>query len=162
MEKWFGEHAADVAQVFTFFMGKPHKVMAYAYILLLMNIILTSFKGKSFHIVDHFEKIFAYTMFIILGNIIDAIAVNAMFEWEGSTQFLICLYIISKEAAVIKNYLTAKYHINIPILNERLGQIEQKTEDHDPNTLNARIDTLRRELEDLEQQKQEIPVEEEK
>ena len=64
---------------------------------------------------------------------------------------------------MIKDYLSQRYGIEIPILNERLTHLENSQIDpaianwQDPNvkqTLDARIEQLRQELQELEQQRQ--------
>lgn len=154
----FGDYAHAIATGFDFVMGRAHKAMGFAYLLMLMSMIVTSFQDKKFKFSENAEKMFAYTIFIMLGNVVDKLAVNAVFEWEGSTQFLICLFIVSKEATVVKNYLALKYGIDIPVLNERieqLGRVGQRTRSADPDDLNSRISSLRRELGELEQKQEE-------
>ena len=164
LEALFGKHAGAVMKVIDFIIGKPHKTMGMMYILVFMNMIISMFQTKNVRVSlsESFEKAVAYTVFIILGNFLDNLIINQLFNWTGSTQFLICLYLVAREIKMVKDYLSQRYGIDIPILNERLthlenSQINPTTNWQDPNTkqsLDARIEQLRQELQELEQQKQ--------
>lgn len=165
LEVLFGKHAGTAMKVIDFVIGKPHKTMGMMYVLVLMNTIISMFQTKNVRVSlsESLEKAVAYTVFIILGNFLDNLMINELFNWTGSTQFLICLYLVAREIKMIKDYLSQRYGIEIPILNERLTHLENSQIDpaianwQDPNvkqTLDARIEQLRQELQELEQQRQ--------
>lgn len=164
LEVLFGKHAGTVMKMIDFVIGKPHKTMGMMYVLVIMNMIISMFQTKNVRVSlsESLEKAVAYTIFIILGNFLDNLVINELFNWTGSTQFLICLYLVAREMKMVKDYLSQRYGIEIPILNERIGQLENGQVNptanwQDPNakqSLDARIEALRQELKELEQQKQ--------
>ena len=164
LEALFGKHAGTVMKIIDFIIGKPHKTMGMMYVLVLMNAIISMFQTKNVRVSlsESLEKAVAYTVFIILGNFLDNLVINELFNWAGSTQFLICLYLVAREIKMVKDYLSQRYGIEIPILNERLTHLESSQINpaianwQDPNvkqTLDARIEQLRQELQELEQQR---------
>jgi hypothetical protein len=108
-----------------FVLGKIHRTMGWVYLLLLTNLILSFAKTKKRDVLvtGGYEKATAYTAFIIMGNVLDQLLVNELIGWKGSTQFSVCLWLVSRELGLIRDYLNAKYKISIPILNERIGQL---------------------------------------
>lgn len=145
-------------KIMHFVIGKPHQTMGVAYLLVVLNIAVSYFRTKAFKTSfrDGMEKMFAYTCFIIMANVLDMLAIDNLFGWEGSTQYMVCIYIVAREIRMISNYLTERYGISIPILDNRLSQMEQGQTNanymwQDPSVdLDSRISRLRNELDALE------------
>jgi phage-related holin len=120
-----------LVRAFHFLFGKSHEAMYTAATLIVLNTILDFFrkyeppKTKKDIFRSAVEKILAYMAFLILATRVDAMAVNALFGWEGSSQFLVCIYIVAREMRVILEYIRGR-GIEIPgFLDARIGQLER-------------------------------------
>lgn len=116
-------------QVFIFLFGQPHEAM-YTAATLTALVFGMYFLGKYdppktkrqiLRLV--LERGFAYLAFLILANRIDQLAVDKMFEWQGATQFVVCMYIIGKKGKIILNFIRAR-GIEVPgVLDSRLDNM---------------------------------------
>lgn len=142
-----------------FLFGEPHKVMAISYTLLVANglagAVIKRRQGeepvrrlpvrpKS----TFWEKVFAYTVFISLGNMMDLLMMDELTGWEGSSQFLVCLDIIRREAKSLMELLEKNYGIVMPILNSRLDALEQQQRGTAPVPVEENLDRQLQELKD--------------
>jgi hypothetical protein len=146
-------------KVFNFIIGKPHKVMGMAYLMIVVNMVVQKRTGSlKALLLDTGEKLIAYTAFIIIANMIDNLAIDSLSGWKGSTQFMVCIWIAVRNIRLVYNYLSKKYDMDIPIIGERLTMLEKyrKTDSPTAKTGNDNIDDriiqLRKELLELENQ----------
>lgn len=153
-------------KIMNFIIGKPHEVMGWAFLVVLVNIIVSSIRTKTIipNIKEGLETAFGYLAFIILANIIDRLAIDNLFGWTGSTQFMVCLFIVAREIRKIYSWLTERFGFTIPILDSRLSQMEQGETNpnmlwQDPSMdLDRRIEHLRNELDVLEAKRPVAPA----
>lgn len=140
---------AILQKVLLFLFGAPHNVMYTAATFVGINFILDFFrkyeppKTKKTLLHDILKRLLAYMAFIIIATRVDALAVDALFGWEGSTQFLVCLYIVAREIRVILDYIRAQ-GIDIPlILDSRIGQMERsETQSGGFEAMNKSVHTM--------------------
>lgn len=161
-------------KVLLFLFGASHNAMYTALTFTGLNIILDFVrkyeppKGKKVILKDFLKRLLAYASFVIIATRIDSLAMNELFGWEGSTQFLVCLYIISREIKLILDYIRSQ-GIEIPfILETRVGQIREHSQGKPDNTdefstmsipappeaIDARIVTIKQQLADIERMRQ--------
>lgn len=114
-----------------FLFGEPHKAMYTGLTFTGVNFILDFFRKydppkKVKQIARGIgKKLLAYSAFVIIATRIDALAIGALMGWEGSTQFLVFLYILTREIRSIFDYIREQ-GIEIPgILSSRIEQVEQ-------------------------------------
>lgn len=150
-----------VMKAVNFLLGKPHQGMAIAYTLVALNGMATAFinrrtkKGRRRRQkkpqYNFIEKLFAYTIFISLGNMLDMLMLNELTGWEGSSQFVVCLDIIRREGKTILESLEKNYGIGMPILTERFGSLERNRSEQDTQ-LPTPEETLDRQLQELREE----------
>lgn len=103
------------------------------------------------------KRIFAYMVFIIIGNRIDAMGIDDLFGWAGSTQYLVILGLAAKEIMEILTTIQERWNIQVPfILNKRLDQVQRGDTMPDSNyidsdALERRIESLKRNMEKLKE-----------
>lgn len=146
------------SNVVRFLIGQPHNVMGTAFTAVLINVFIDLFLKKGFKasFLEGFERAFAYFAFIVIAVRLDGLFVDSLFEWEGSTQFIACLYIVGREFSKVVQYLEKRFGFSIPIITDRLeqmkgGQISPGQGWQDPSVnVDERIDRLKWELDNLE------------
>lgn len=162
-----------LTKVLLFLFGAPHKVMYTAATFTAVNLILDFFrkyeppKTKKEIFRDFLKRLLAYIAFIVIGTRVDGLAVDALFGWEGSTQFLVCLYIVAREIRVILDYIRQQ-GIDIPlILDNRIGQMERSETqggfapmsmtqaDVDPAQIDVKIQNLKAQIDALKKANEE-------
>jgi len=132
-------------EIFIFLFGKPHQAMYAAATLTAINGLLNVYEEykkdnlrKEF-IEKNVFQFLGYGVFLIIATRMDALAVDAVFGWEGSTQFLVCIYIIGRKIKEILFYMQSK-GIEIPgVLAKRIEQMSEEE--------NIRLDSRLNELE---------------
>lgn len=132
-------------EIFIFLFGKPHQAMYAATTMTAINAMLNIYEeykkdklAKEF-IEKNVFQFLGYGVFLIIATRMDALAVDAVFGWEGSTQFLVCIYIIGKKIKEILFYMQSK-GLEIPgVLAKRIEQMSEEE--------NIRLDSRLNELE---------------
>ena len=149
-------HYAESAMLFL--IGTPTQLMAVAYMLLLLNLLSDLLHGrprgrtrkrrKRKTSANFGEKLFAYTVFIILGNSLDLMMVNDLTGWEGSSQLLVCLDLVRREGKALLHTLETRYGISVPFLNIRFeGLGKEQVKSSEPNaTIDQELEDIRKEI----------------
>lgn len=137
--------------------GEMHRTMLFIYLVGLFNLVSVLFKSKrrGEELKDYAEKMFGYTAFIALGNIVDQLMMDHMTDLQGTCQKLVCLYLVVRELNVLKDYLSETHGIQIPILEQHLGKLESKNRspEEKKEEMNANIESLNKKLDSLEKNK---------
>lgn len=152
-----------------FLFGVPHSVMYTAATFVGVNFVLDFFRKheppkKVKELLHEFlKRLLAYMAFIIIAARVDALGVDALYGWEGSAQFLVCLYVMAREIRVILNYIQQQ-GIAIPgILDSRIGQMERDEPENnndfytmsmsaqvDPEDIDRKIQGIKSQLSEVE------------
>lgn len=165
---------ATLSKVLLFLFGASHNAMYTALTFTGLNFILDFVrkyeppKGKKDILKDFLKRLLAYAAFIIIATRIDSLAMDDLFGWNGSTQFLVCLYILSREIKLILNYIRGQ-GIEIPfILETRVGNMRDHSQGTpqnmdeftamstpaSPEVIDARISNIKQQLADIERMRQ--------
>lgn len=152
--------------VMRFIIGEPHRIMGTAFLIVVVNMVVDMYLTKTVwkSISKGIERLFGYLAFIIIAVRIDDLFIDELFQWEGSTQFLVVLYVVGRELRKIVRYLEERFGFSIPIINDRLDQMEggratpgsgwQDPSRPTPVDIDDRIDRLRTELYNLERRQE--------
>jgi hypothetical protein len=122
---------ALVEKALLFLFGVPHKALYTAALFVGINFVLDFFRKyeppkKVKQIIHEFVKrLLAYMAFLIIAARVDALELAAIFGWEGSSQYLVSLWVAAREIKVIFDYIRQQ-GIEIPgVLEARVGQFGQ-------------------------------------
>lgn len=139
-----------------FVVGPVHKVLNTLILVTVLNTGIDLFLKKGFKasVKNLGERLFAYTILIIVANRIDDLLVNDLFGWQGSTQFLVCLALVSRELKVITTYIYERFGIRTAILDRRLDDMAESRLDPsyrppDNPTLDHQIERVQKDIEHL-------------
>lgn len=157
--------------ILVFLVGTPHQALYTAATFLALNFVLDFFrkfeppKKKMVILKESFKRLLAYLAFIIIATRIDSLAIDELFGWEGSTQFLVCLYILAREIRVILDFIRQQ-GINVPtILDDRINHVANLGKDNEgvgeaqpqastditPENIDAKIQSLKEQLAAIEE-----------
>lgn len=104
-------------------------------------------------LVKSLKKIFAYFIFLVVAHRIDVLAVDRLFDWKGSTEYLVILGLAVREGKPLLIRIGAWAGVLPPeLLTKRLDQMEQgKVSDSyiDSRELELKIQNLRENLDKL-------------
>lgn len=120
-----------------FLFGEPHRAMAIACTLTFLNAFIGVVCAQRVSLEEQrtrrlrpqpkhnfMERLFAYTVFISLGNMFDLLMMNELIGFEGSSQLLACLDIIRREGKGVLRKLEKNYGLTMPLLAERFNALD--------------------------------------
>ena len=137
--------------IFVFLFGMPSQAMYTAATFTFLSIFLQmydKFTKKQLdtdYIKSAIGIFLGYGAFLIIATRIDALAVDKVFGWQGSTQFLVCIYIIGRKAKEILIYIQSK---GIPIPGVLAKRIEQM-DDEKQITIDNRLSDIENKINQL-------------
>ncbi len=105
---------------------------------------------------ESLKAAFAYLVFIMIANRMDAAGITAAMGWK-STQYLVVIGLAAREAIDLLKRISTKWGIAIPgILDNRLskiesGEVEQSPDYIDPVVLDQRIQNLKNNMDKIKE-----------
>lgn len=101
------------------------------------------------------RRVIAYLVFLIVAHRLDELAVDRMFDWKGSTQYIITLGLCVTEGLPLLRRIGQWADVTPPdVLTRRLSQMEQgniSAEYIDGRELDLKIQNLRENMEKLKE-----------
>lgn len=106
--------------------GRLPEMYASAAAFILVNFLIdsaTKRRGLKVEVIEVLKKLLAYLAFLVIANRLDVLVVDSLFGWHGSSQMLVCLYIIGREVKFILTQVGLLGVAPPPILERRINDL---------------------------------------